>query len=267
MGWRIIQVSENQRGNMVQEPSEWLYGLTPVEEALRRGRRAVREIWVASRRKDARMRALLKMASGVRIHQVEAAQLNKLARGGTHQGVVAMVDPFPWEELEDLLLGQGPVLVLEGIQDPRNLGAILRSCVGMGAGRVILERRHSASLTPEVAKAACGGLEHVRMCAVPNLPRAMRALKEAGYWLVGSSDSSGSDPWDIQLPGDVALVVGGEGSGLRRVVRAECDFWVRIPSEGAISTYNASVAASILLYELMRRRRLENVVDKPHGGS
>lgn len=252
---------------MVQEPSEWLYGLTPVEEALRSRRRAVRELWVASQRKDARMRALLKMAGGVRIHKAEPAQLNKLARGGTHQGVVAMVDPFPWEELEDLLLGQGPMVMLEGIQDPRNLGAILRSCVGMGAGRVILERKHNAPLTPEVAKAACGGLEHVRMCAVPNLPRAMKVLKEAGYWLLGSSDSTGSDPWDIRLPREVVLVVGGEGSGLRRVVRGECDFWVRIPSEGAITTYNASVAASILLYELMRRRRLENVVDKPHRGS
>lgn len=251
----------------MQERFEWLYGLTPVEEALKTGRRAVRELWVASHRRDARMRALLSMATGVKIHKAEPTQLNRLARGGIHQGVVAMVDPFPWEELEDLLLGQGPVVMLEGIQDPRNFGAILRSCVGMGAGRVILEKKHSAPLTPEVAKAACGGLEHVRICAVPNLPRAMKEMKEAGFWLLGSSDSAGWDPWDIQLPREVVLVVGGEGSGLRRVVRQECDFWVRIPSEGAISTYNASVAASILLYELMRRRRMENVVDKPRGGS
>lgn len=251
---------------MGKDRFEWLYGLSPVEEALKSKRRAVRELWVASQRRDARMRALLCMASGVKINKTDLTQLNRLARGGKHQGVVAMVDPFPWEKLEDLVSGRGPMVMLEGIQDPRNLGAILRSCVGMGAARVIMERKHSTPLTPEVAKAACGGLEHVRMCAVPNLPRAMKEVKNAGYWLLGSSDSDGSDPWDLPLPGEVALVVGGEGTGLRRVVRRECDLWVKIPSEGAIRTYNASVAASILLYELMRKRRLENVVDKPAGG-
>ncbi|MEJ5375648.1 MAG: 23S rRNA (guanosine(2251)-2'-O)-methyltransferase RlmB [bacterium] len=252
----------NRRVKMVQEPLELLYGLTPVEEALKSGRRAVRELWVTSNRKDARIKGILRMAAGVEVHMAEVEQLHRLARGGSHQGVVALVSPFPWEELEDLLLGQGPMVILEGIQDPRNLGAILRSCVGMGAGRVVMERKRTAPLSPAVAKAACGGLEHVRMCAVGNLPRAMREIKEAGYWLVGTSDSTGSAPWDIRLPGEVGLVVGGEGSGLRRVVRRECDLWVRIPSEGAITTYNASVAASVVLYELMRRRNLENTVDK-----
>lgn len=222
---------------------------------MKAGRRAVREMWVASQRNDARMRAILRMAAGVKVHKVELAQLNRMARGGSHQGVVAMVDPFPWEELEDLLLGQGPIVMLEGIQDPRNLGAILRSCVAMGAARVVVERKHSAPLTPEVAKAACGGLEHVRMCAVANLPRAMKQVKEAGYWLLGTSDSQGSEPWEMELPRELVVVVGSEGSGLRRVVRRECDFWVRIPCEGPIGTFNASVAASIVLYELMRRRR------------
>ncbi len=251
---------------MFSERTEWLYGLSPVEEALRAGRRAVREIWVASHRKDPRIRGLLSMAQGVEIHKAQPAQLNRLARGGNHQGVVALVDPFPWEDLQELLQGHGPMVLLEAIQDPRNLGAILRSCVGMGAPRVIMERKHSAPLTPAVAKAACGALEHVRMCAVANLPRAMRQIKQAGYWLLGTSDSAGSEPWDIELPGEVAVVVGGEGGGLRRVVRLECYFWVRIPSEGAIGTYNASVAASIILYELMRRR-WGNVVDKPFEGS
>jgi 23S rRNA (guanosine2251-2'-O)-methyltransferase len=257
----------DQRGPTGHDSPEWLYGVAPVEEALRAGRRRVREIWVASHRRDSRMRSLLSLARGLDVHRTNTLELSRLSRGGNHQGVVALVDPFPWEELEDLLWGRGPLVMLEGVQDPRNLGAILRSSVGMGAARVIMERRHSAPLTPVVAKAACGALEYVRMCAVSNLPMAMREVKRVGYWILGTSDSQGSVLWDADIPGEVAVVVGGEGSGLRRVVKRACDMWVRIPSEGAISTYNASVAAAVVLYELMRRRRPENVVDKAHGGS
>lgn len=246
MGWR------ERAGD---QAFEWLYGLVPVEEALRAGRRAVRELWVNSARRDARMERLVSMAQGIETHRVTLWELNRRTQGGNHQGVLARVDPFPWEELEELLSGQGPILMLEGIQDPRNLGAMIRSCVAMGAGRLVLERRHSAPLTPVVAKAASGGLEHVRMCSVPNLPRALREVKKAGYWVIGTADTGGVPLWEAEVPTEVAVMVGGEGAGLRRVVRRECDLWVTIPSEGAIGTYNASVAVAVLLYELMRRRR------------
>lgn len=233
---------------------EWLYGIVSVEEALKAGRRTVRELWVSSGRRDARIERLLGMARGIDVHWVSVRELDLMARGGNHQGVMAKVDPLPRENVGDILEGQGPVLALEGIQDPRNLGAIIRSAVAMGAPRVVVERRYTVSITATAAKAACGGLEHARMCIVSNLPRFLREAKLEGYWVVGTADKAGMPLWEAQLPERVVVVVGGEGAGLRRVVRSQCDLWVTIPWEGPIGTYNASVAASVVLYELMRRR-------------
>lgn len=233
---------------------EWLYGIVPVEEALKVGRRAVRELWVSFGRRDGRIERLLGMARGIDVHWVSVRELDLMARGGNHQGVMAKVDPLPREDMGEILEGQGPVLALEGIQDPRNLGAIIRSAVAMGAPRVVVERRHAVSVTATAAKAACGGLEHARMCIVPNLPRFLRKARLEDYWVVGTADTGGMPLWEAQLPERVVVVVGGEGAGLRRVVRSQCDVWVTIPWEGPIGTYNASVAASVVLYELMRRR-------------
>lgn len=207
-----------------------------------------------------RLRDLKDMASGIPVYEVLARELDKKSGGRQHQGVVAHVAPFPWSDLKEVLSGS-PVLMLEGVQDPHNLGAIIRSSVALGAHGVVIEKRRTAPLSPVVAKAACGALEHGRLCRVPNLPRAIRDAKKAGYWVVGTREIKGIAPWEADFPCPVAVVVGGEGFGVRPVVGKACDLWLSIPCVGGIRTLNASVAAAVVLYELARKKQKE--VDKP----
>lgn len=236
------------------EEGQWVYGFQAIEEVLRAGRRKLHELWASAGVENRRMRRILDRISGIRVHQIPKKEMDILTNGGAHQGILARVDPFLWEELEDILCGKGPIVVLDGIQDPRNLGAIIRCSVAMGAPRIVMEKKRRSPLTPTVQKAASGAMEYVRMAKVTNLARAMREAKKKGYWFAGTSDREGEFLWDVKVPEELGVVIGGEGKGIRRVVRAQCDIWVRIPSEGPIGTYNASVATSVILYELMRRR-------------
>jgi 23S rRNA (guanosine2251-2'-O)-methyltransferase len=242
-----------------EREGDWVYGIIPVEHALKASRRKVLALWVQMGITNERVRQLVSRAGGIPVRTASQGEMDKLTSGGVHQGIAAEVEPFPWETMEGIMEGRGPLVFLEGIEDPRNLGAIIRSSVATGAGRIILEKRRRARLSGAVAKAACGALEYVRLSSVPNLPRAMRLAKERGYWLVGTTDRGGAPLWEADLPEKVGVVIGGEGRGLREVVKRECDFWVTIPAEGPIGTYNASVAASIVLYELMRRRAEEKL--------
>jgi 23S rRNA (guanosine2251-2'-O)-methyltransferase len=239
---------------------EWVYGIRPVVEALKRARREVLEICIVTGGRNPRLLDLQEMAAGVPVRSLSARDLDKVTQGKRHQGVAARVAPFPWSNLEEVLRG-GPVLMLEGIQDPQNLGAIIRSSVALGVDGVVMEKRRAAGVSPVVAKAACGALEHARLCRVTSLPRAIGEAKKAGYWAVGARVTEGSLLWDADFPDPVAVVVGGEGSGLRPVVGKGCDLWVSIPCVGAIRTLNASVAVAVVLYELLRRRKKR--VDKP----
>lgn len=245
---------KGKRETGLKKEGEWIYGVIPVEHALKASRRRVLALWVQTGINNPRVKRLVREAEGLPVYAASEGEMNKLSSGGVHQGVVAKVEPFPWETMETMAAGEGPIVFLEGIEDPRNLGAIIRSSVAMGAYRIILEKRKRAKISGVVAKAACGALEYARLCAVANLPQAMRWAKKNGYWLVGTTDQGGDPLWRVDLPERVGVLIGGEGRGLREVVRKECDFWVTIPSEGPIATYNASVAASVVLYELMRRR-------------
>jgi 23S rRNA (guanosine2251-2'-O)-methyltransferase len=236
------------------DPSEWVYGIIAVEEVFRAGRRRVMELWMASGERNPRLAMLRQLAGGISIREASSRELDRRTQGGRHQGVLARVSPYPWCELHRVLETRGPLLFLDGIQDPHNLGAIVRSCAALGAQGIVLENRRSAPLTPVVAKAACGGLEHIWLCRVTNLPRALEEAKKAGFWIVGTQEDGGSVLWEADLPDRVAVGVGGGGSGLRRVVRRACDLWVSIRCEGAIRTLNASVAVGMVLYELARRR-------------
>jgi 23S rRNA (guanosine2251-2'-O)-methyltransferase len=233
-----------------------IYGINPVLEALRAGR--VKELRVADR-DGGRLRALLAVASerGVRVRHVPAGALARQARGGVHQGVIADVDDVVSYSIEDLVRdAAAPLLVvLDGIEDPHNLGAILRTADAAGADGVVVQSRRAAALGGAAAKASAGAVAHVRIAEVVNIARAIEELKSLGVWTVGlASDSPRRyDSLDLTLP--TAIVLGGEGAGLRRLVRERCDLAASIPMRGLVESLNVSVAAGVILYEAVRQRQ------------
>jgi len=239
-----------------------IYGLNPVLEALRAGR--VRRVRVASRG-DKRIDEALALARShnVPIDRVDAAALDRAARGGVHQGIVAELQPLRDYTVEQLVAAAAPepplLVVLDGVEDPHNLGAILRTVDAAGAHGLIRQSRHSASLDGITAKASAGAVSHVRIATVVNIARALEELKDAGVWTVGlAGDAPDSyDVVDLRLP--TALVVGAEGEGLRRLVRDRCDRLVHIPMRGAVSSLNVSVATGAALFEAARQRRVKSV--------
>ena len=240
-----------------EEPAaEWIYGLNPVTEALKAQRRPVHELWMAPWERNTRLAGIKDMAEGIAVHPTTPKELDQKCRGGIHQGVLARVGPFPWSDLQALAAGEGPLLILSGIQDPQNLGAIIRSAAILEVSGIVLEKRRSAPLSSVVAKAASGALEHVKIAKITNLHRAVTELKKLGRWIVGTKESAGEPLWEANLPDRVAVVIGGEGEGIKRIIEDSCDFWVNIPTSGRMSTFNASVASALILYELMRRKKV-----------
>jgi 23S rRNA (guanosine2251-2'-O)-methyltransferase len=238
-------------------PTVIIYGINPVREALRTGRaRAVR----LAGRDDARLRALAALAAerGVRVTRVPAEVLDRQARGGVHQGVVAeVVEEDSWD-VGGLVREARAVpllVVLDGIEDPHNVGAILRTADAAGADGVVLQRRRSAALGGAAAKASAGALAHVRIAQVVNIARAIEELQAAGVWVVGLAGEAERawDQVDFTMPS--AIVVGAEGAGLRRLVRERCDFLASIPMGGQVGSLNVSVAAGVALFEAVRQRR------------
>jgi 23S rRNA (guanosine2251-2'-O)-methyltransferase len=235
-----------------------IYGLNPVLEALRAGR--VRRLRVGARA-DTRIEEALALARGrgVPVERVEASALDRVARGGAHQGVVADVEAPRDYAVTDLIAAAAPdaplIVVLDGIEDPHNVGAILRSVDAAGAHGVVRQARHAAALDGVVAKASAGALSSVRIATVVNIARAVEELTEAGVWTVGLAGDAPEryDQVDLTLP--TAIVLGAEGSGLRRLVRDRCDRLASIPMGGSIDSLNVSVAAGVMLFEAIRQRR------------
>lgn len=194
-------------------------------------------------------------ARRIGVQTVDRTGLDRAARGTGHQGVVAVAPPFRYGALEDLEDAPS-VLVLDGVQDPRNLGALLRSARAAGVGGVVLPQDRSAAVTPVVATASAGTLFDLRIARVPNLVRALEALKGYGFWIVGLVPAASRSLWDLDPPPRPALVVGGEGEGLRQLVRRTCDFEVTIPMAPGVESLNVSVAAAVALFELRRRGAL-----------
>lgn len=236
-----------------------IYGINPVLEALRAGR--VKELRVGDRGGE-RMRELLAIASecGVRVRRVPAAALDRDARRGVHQGVVADIEDLAEHSVEDLVrAAEGPplIVVLDGIEDPHNLGAILRTADAAGADGLVLQRRRSASLDGAAAKASAGAVAHVRIAEVVNIARAIEELKEAGVWTVGLAGDATTSYDSIDFTSPSAIVLGAEGTGLRRLVRERCDYLAAIPMQGRVDSLNVSVAAGIALFEAVRQRRVQ----------
>ena len=234
-----------------------IYGINSVAEALRAGR--VRRIRIA-RRDDDRLRRLLQDAQtrGVAVERVSLDVLDREARHGVHQGVVATVEDRQAVTVSDLVrLGAGSplIVVLDGIEDPQNVGAILRTVDAAGATGVIRQTRRAASLDGAAAKASAGAVHHVPIADVVNIARAIDELKSAGVWTVGL-DAEGKTPYyELDLATPTAIVLGAEGHGLRRLVRERCDFVAAIPMAGHVSSLNVSAAAAIVLFDAVRQRR------------
>ena len=242
---------------------QYVCGLHAVRTLLTVRPGSVQEINVADSRSDRRCAPVIELASAadVPVHILPRHELDLLQPGVRHQGVIASVD-LPAEglreqELKPFLdnLGMSPfLLVLDGVQDPHNLGACLRTADAAGVHAVIVPRDRAAHLTPTVRKVASGAAETVPLFSVTNLARSLRTLKEAGIWLYAASDNAEGVIFDADLQGPVALVLGGEGKGLRRLTRELCDHQVAIPMAGQVESLNVSVAAGVLLYEAVRQR-------------
>jgi 23S rRNA (guanosine2251-2'-O)-methyltransferase len=234
-------------------------GINPVLEALAAGTRHFDRLLVVKGLRSRRLGEAIRRATQLHIPlRFEMREtLDRLASGVPHQGVIAIVSGKPLLSLEGLLdQSHAPalVVVLDGIEDPRNLGAILRTAEAAGADGVVLPDRHSAGLSETVARASAGALEHVRVARVGNLVQALEALKARGVWIVGF-DAAGTERWDtVDMKQPLALVLGGEGRGMRRLVREHCDHLVSIPQFGHVGSLNVSVAAGIALYEAVRQR-------------
>jgi 23S rRNA (guanosine2251-2'-O)-methyltransferase len=230
---------------------ETIYGIRPVVEALESGRRKVFEIIEAVGNEEVAKAA---SARGVEVKLTSRQRVEDLARGGVHQGVAAHVEPYPYSGLGEILSAPEPlVLVLDGVTDPRNLGALLRAADGAGASGVVVPKDRAVGVTAAAVKASAGASEHVLVARVTNLRRAVDTMKEAGLWIY-AAEAGGTPYTELDLAGAVALVLGSEGRGVRRLVRERCDGIVSIPMLGGVESLNVSVASAVLLYEARRRR-------------
>jgi 23S rRNA (guanosine2251-2'-O)-methyltransferase len=233
-----------------------IYGINPVLEALRAGR--VKELRV-SERAGGRVIEAIKSAGrdGVAVRRVTPGELDRLAHGGVHQGIAAELVPLDRYDVGDLVRGARAtplIVVLDGIEDPHNVGAILRTADAAGADGVIRQSRRAAPLGGAAAKASAGAVSHVKIADVVNIARALEELKEAGVWTVGLTGGSSKRLDQVDLKVATALVLGAEGSGLRRLVRDRCDWLASIPMKGHVQSLNVSVAAGIALFEVVRQR-------------
>ena len=213
---------------------EIIYGRNPVEEA-KRGRRKVLRVWEAPETPETR--------------------LVELCGSTDHQGIVAEVEPFPYLSGSDLLAGEDAlVVVLDQIQDPRNLGAICRSAEAAGATGVVIPDRRAASVTAAAAKASAGAVEHLKIARVRNISDWIIEAKDAGFWIWGADGRADQAPWQVDLTGKTALVLGTEEKGLRQRVADSCDGLIAIPQSGQVDSLNVSVAATVLIFEAIRQR-------------
>lgn len=238
-----------------------LAGFHAVTARLRHAPESIEALYVDAGRHDGRMQQLLARAdaAGVRVTAADADRLQRIAGGSTHQGVVALCGELsPARSLDDILASVRPdtlLLLLDGVTDPRNLGACMRTAEAAGAQALIVPRDRSASLTPVVAAAAAGAAETLPLVAVTNLARAMDEIRDAGVWIVGAAGQAERTLYEIDLSGPIAWALGAEGAGLRRLTREKCDWLARIPLVGSIESLNVSVATGVCLFETLRQRR------------
>ncbi|GIO88364.1 putative TrmH family tRNA/rRNA methyltransferase YacO [Paenibacillus faecis] len=248
------------------EDQEWIAGKHSLLEALRAGR-TINKIWVAEGAQKHLTQPILAEAKnrGIVVQFVDKRKLDQMAPGMQHQGVVAQAAPYAYVEVEELLAKAAEreeppfLLILDEIEDPHNLGSILRTAECTGVHGVIIPKRRSAAVTATVSKTSAGAVEYVPVARVTNLVQTMEQLKEAGVWIVGTDVAAKEEIYgggDI-LSGSVAVVIGNENQGMGRLVRENCDVLLKLPMNGKLNSLNASVAAGVVMYEVLRRRRAQ----------
>ncbi len=238
-----------------------LYGIHPVEEALKAGKRKFDHVLVARERRDERVEAIVSLCRELKIRvRTELREtLTDMAKNPAHQGVVAIVRAQQFLTIEDVLEPTGAprlVLALDGVEDPQNLGALLRSADGAGVDSVVMTERRAAPLSAVAAKAAAGAAEHLRIARVVNLVRSLEELKRQNMWVIGLDERGSMDYDQFDFGGDCVLVMGREGEGLHDLVRKTCDHLLRIPMAGGVSSLNVSAAGAVVLFEAYRQRRV-----------
>ena len=246
--------------------ADQVYGVHAVAALLAQRPASIKKLLLARGAKNAQLDALVEkiVAAGIAVQMVPRAELDALSPGARHQGVIAVVRAGSYERSEKslpeflaALTEPALLLVLDGLQDPHNLGACLRTADAAGAHALIMPRDRAVGITPVVHKVACGAVESVPVFSVTNLARTLRVLRDAGIWIYGASGDAGEGVFSSDLLGPVALVLGSEGKGLRRLTREHCDHLLAIPMAGQVESLNVSVAAGVLLFEA-RRQRLNN---------
>lgn len=239
---------------------EQVEGRRAVRELLAAGRRRVREVWLAEGVEDSPLLAEivdLAAANRVSVKRVGRGRLDSAARTEAPQGVLAYAEPLPEVALDDLAVPDAFLLCLDGVTDPHNLGALLRTAEGAGATGAVVPRHRAAHVTPTAAKAAAGAIEHVPMAVVPGIPTALRRLRELGVWIVGLAADADRSLFDLDsglAQGPIALVLGSEGAGLARLTRQRCDLLVSVPQRGSIASLNVAAAGAVACFEVARRR-------------
>mgnify|MGYP000158889084 CR=1 FL=1 len=239
---------------------QYVVGRNPVLEVLKTDKE-IEKIYILKGELKGSVAKIIGIAKdkNITIQYVDKGKLNEIAKGTNHQGVAALVAPYDYCSIEDILskakkLNKPPfVLILDGIEDPHNLGSIIRTAECGGVDGIIIPKRRAAHITETVYKTSAGAVEHMLIAKVANIPSAIDMLKEEGLWIYGADADGEKYHFDVDLKGSVALVIGSEGKGLSKLVKEKCDFLIKIPMYGKISSLNASNAASILIYEVVRQ--------------
>ncbi|MDR1728967.1 MAG: 23S rRNA (guanosine(2251)-2'-O)-methyltransferase RlmB [Acidobacteriota bacterium] len=236
-----------------------IYGINAVSEALRARPERIERVSVERGQRNPRVQEIVREAGvrHVRVSFEERAWMERKAAGARHQGVLAHLaelDPLAPDEILDTARHPGLLAVLDGVEDPHNLGAILRSAEASGVDGVFVPKNRSAGLSATVAKASAGAIAHVKLARVPNTAQFVESLKKKGYWAVGLDAGAAKPLWEVDLTVPTALVLGGEGAGMHRLVKEKCDFLASLPICGNVSSLNVSVAAGIAFYEVLRQR-------------
>ena len=250
---------------------EFVAGRNSVAEALRSGR-SINKILVAKGDRQGSIREIIGKArdQGIVVQETDPAKLDQLATGVRHQGILALLAPVPYVDVGDILHnaaahGEIPFLVLlEELEDPHNVGAIMRTADAAGVHGLLLPKRRTSPITATVAKTSAGAVEYVPVARIGNVVQTLKELKKQGFWIIGADMDGSQNYYNADLTGPVVVVVGSEGKGMGRLTKEACDVLVRIPMKGKIGSLNASVACSLLLYEVLRQRELK---DHCPGGS
>ena len=256
-----MEAEPKRREEPRELPDDVLVGRNAVTEALKSGR-GINKLWIASGDREGSVSEIAALAKerGIVVQYVERAKIESLAGGHRHQGVLPYVAPVPYAELDDILKaaeekGEAPFLVLlDELEDPHNLGALLRTADATGVHGILIPKRRSVSLNATVAKTSAGAVEYVPVARIGNIAQTLKKLKEKGFWVAGADMDGEKAYYEADLTGPLVLVVGSEGRGMSRLTKEACDFIVSMPMVGRINSLNASVAGSILMYESMRQR-------------